>query len=142
MNLGQTLIAILALVLLVTIAVNINRARLSAIAATVDNLVDQEALNFGQSILELVSRRAQTNEGYDDLEEIFVGDGTTPFRQETFDSGRTLYAFVDVEFVDEHETTKPYRHKQVTVSVYTDPNRDNIRSQYSAGLIPWWRHHW
>ncbi len=135
MNLGQTLVAILALVLLVTIAVNINRARIGSIASTVDGLVDQEAINFGQTVLERVSQRAQTDTEYNALES-FHGEVI----DETFGSGRTLYALTEVELITGSDL--PYNYKKVTVSVYADSTLNNIRSQYSASLIPWWRYSW
>ncbi|MBW6516761.1 MAG: hypothetical protein K0B81_09150 [Candidatus Cloacimonetes bacterium] len=134
MNLGQTLVAVLALVLLVTIAVNINRARLGAIAATVDNLVDQEAINFGQNIIERVTLRAQSDADYNNLEANFHN----AIFEDTFDSGRTLYASTEVVQIDNPEGL-PYGYKKVTVSVFSDSLQVNLRSQYTASFIPWWK---
>ena len=139
MNLGQTLVAILALVLLLTVAVNVNRARLSAIAGTVDSLVDQEAVNFGQNIIERVTQFAQTDADYNSLEANF----DDKLYIETFGSGRKLFARTEVDLINDIDL--PYTYKKVTVSVFSDSTAtglQNIRSQFSASFIPWWRVNW
>ena len=138
MNLGQTLVAILALVLLVTIAVNVNRARLSAIAGTIDTLVDQEAVNFGQNIIERVTQYAQSDADYNALETNY----DDKLFSETFGSGRKLFARTEIDLIADADL--PYTYKKLTVSVYADSTESSssIRSQYSASFIPWWRYNW
>jgi len=136
MNLGQTLLAVLALTLLLTIAVNINKARLGAVAATIEQLVDQEAINFAQSILEDYSRKAITEEGYADM-----NSTTTTL---TFDSGRVLYADIEVSSYTDynHEIDELQEGKQVIVSIYADEEEGDytdLRARNSATFFEWWK---
>jgi len=136
MNLGQTLLAVLALTLLLTIAVNINKARLGAVAATIEQMVDQEAINFAQSILEDYSRKAITEEGYLDM-----SSTTTTL---TFDSGRVLYADIEVsDYTDyTHEIDEIQEGKQVIVSIYAEEDEgeySDLRARNSATFYTWWK---
>ncbi len=134
MNLGQTLMAILALVLFATITVTINRTRITATTHTIDYQVELEAINYGQSIMETISNSAITENGFNSLTDSFE-------RERTFieGSGRTLYATVEVD-----DSPSLIRHdvsyKKVTVLVYSGPDRqeNSLKTRYTATFNKWW----
>ncbi len=138
MNLGQSLTALLALVLFTTITLSINRARISATEQTIDHQIELEAFTYGQSLMETVSTVATSESGYADLENIFYNnrDFRTIFAQ---GSGKPLYGEIEVVtsagFI---ELGIPY--KKVIVSVYRDESLQEqyLKSRYKATFSRWW----
>jgi len=134
MNLGQTLTAILALILFTTITVTINRTRINATTQTIDKQIELEAITYGQSLVEIISNLAVTEAGYNNL------SGTT-LREKTFTpgSGTTLYSKIEVNTsgaLVKHGV--PY--KLVTVSIYTDSSREEqfLSTRYKISFSKWW----
>ncbi len=134
MNLGQTLLAVLALVLLSTITVTINKARINSTSQTIDLQAELEAINYGQSIVEIISNRANTETGYDNLKTLFHNwENSYVF---SAGSGRTLYSKVEVD-----DTVAPVagvNYKKVTVSIYADENKTGLLTEYIVGFNRWW----
>jgi len=136
MNLGQTLLTLLALVLFATITTTINRARVSATLQTVDHQVELEAINFAQSLVEVISNRANTQTGYDSMAAIF--NGMEPERTFTAGSGRTLYSKIEVDDSGLQQLGAPY--KKVTVSIFPDESRDEqyLKTRLVVTFSEWW----
>ncbi len=136
MNLGQSLMAILSLVLFTTITLSINRTRIIATNQTIDHQVDLEAINYGQSLMEIISNIANTESGFFSLKYEF--DNTTWSRTFTTGSGRTLYAHISIE--DSGLTKEGVDYKLAIISVYSDASMtgQHLKSKYQASFNKWW----
>lgn len=129
MGLGQTLIALLAIVLMMTMIVNINKAVISATADTVESQYQLEALNFAQSVVEGIRGGISSSADFADLYTNFHGIEETG----SFDTAYDLFATV---VVDTTETLELHdvRYKKVTVTVFRDQNKSRIISEYTASF--------
>lgn len=137
MNLGQSLMALLALVLFTTITMSINRLRINATMQTIEHQVESEAINYGQSLMEIVTNTASNDAGFESLYSIF--NNWTGQQTFTAGSGRTLYAHISVNTSPSLvRHTVPYR--LVTISIYSTPDMlpNQLKSRYSASYSIWW----
>lgn len=134
MSLGQSLMALMALVLFTTITVSINRTRILATEQTIEHQVDLEAINYGQSIMEIISNIANTETGFENLRQDF--NNTTRSHIFTTGSGKTLYAHIQVQ--ESGLVKEGVSYKLVTISVFADPERTELKSRYRASFNKWW----
>ncbi|MCB5231257.1 MAG: hypothetical protein WCX83_03135 [Candidatus Cloacimonas sp.] len=136
MNLGQTLLALLALALLVTISLSINKARFASTERTIELQVELEAINYGQSVMEIISNRANTEEGYNSLEDKF--NNWTGNQKVSDGSGQTLYSKVIVESEADNTPLHEVPYKFVRVTVYADPAYEKQLVEYKSAFNRWW----
>jgi hypothetical protein len=120
----------------VTISLNINKARLNSTVDTIELQVELEAINYGQSVMELVANLASTEEGYTNLESKFNNwQSSSTFPD---GSGRTLYSKVLVSSEASNPTIFEVPNKLVTVSVYSDQARTKLLTRYKSTFNSWW----
>lgn len=139
MNLGQTLLTILALVLFATVTATINRARIHATEQTIDHQRELETISYGQSLIEILSNIANTESGFDNMATI-VNDTNAIWNQPfTTDSGHILYPEVEIN-TSSSLVTQNVNYKKVTVSVYSDPSKDAefLKARYATAFSKWW----
>jgi hypothetical protein len=140
MNLGQTLLTILALVLFATITATINRTRIFATMLTIEHQHELEAVSYGQTLIEVLSNIANTESGYDDLE-ARVNDSNAIWNDPyTTDSGNILYSDVAVHTGTITVSSNNHEYKKVTVSIYSDSSKSDefLKSRYITAFSKWW----
>lgn len=126
MGLGQSLIALLAVVLLMTLIVNINKMIILSSTETVEGQLQMEALNYAQTVLDAIRGEVTTESDYEDLYDNYNGEEYN----QAFDTGYQLYAVVVVEEFSDF--------KSVRVSVFSDAAKSDKLAEYETAFVDLW----
>ena len=122
----QLLKAILALALLSTITLNINRVIFLSRVENIDNQIRLEAINYGQSVVEILKTFT-----YDTIDDYIDNNKE---QTQAFDTGTPLFVSLSMKNLS-MVTLDNINYKNILVSVYLESDKTNKLLEYTYSIF-------